>query len=572
MADADEDLIPARTQSSSTNNINDDHDDLEDETQDFRFLAQLTKGSMSGHGQPQSSVPKRGTKDFEPNPTRAQASALDASRLAMHTALSAVRVHAKKNHVVGQYFADPSLWKWDSKETGCPGDSRGFGRPVVIYKVRSAHMKVMGQADRNNWVWLLPEEALYLLERGSLDVRWEDMEDQPGSADVQANTVLDPQDTMDSSENPAQAVSEIQPADHDRGEEERHDSPVDEDNVEDLGSTPAATINEPKVGELPMSLQGAYASFIGKDGLTLERYNVYAALKRAGYIVQRAPTWHHEVSDHAANGLSNTQTSSSLLGADSSSPETNTPPRIQPFSSAATFVRRLCAWMFQPQRGPSCPSFGPLVAPGLYRNYADIFRSLALVPFHDSTLTLTYNDNRETTVPDSTHSAHSEDSAIQDHDQSETSSSPYRISYNIWKPSTASRYRKTAPPPPDYRLCIIDARDPRTCSIPTLSQISHLLDSQSLDVSSKAHTHRLEARIKHGTRNVMLAVVDSGIVSYLRLSDAGFGREKLYEEKIARSSKGGRGRGGGAGGGRGRGGGAGRGGRSGGASATRGKS
>lgn len=545
--------------------MNDDHDDLEDETQDFRFLAQLTKGSMSGHGQTQSSVPKRGTKDFEPNPTRAQASALDASRLAMHTALSAVRVHAKKNHVVGQYFADPSLWKWDSKETGCAADSPGFGRPVVIYKVKSAHMKVMGQADRNNWVWLLPEEALYLLERGSLDVRWEDMEDQPDSADAQPNTVIDPQDTPESSENPAKDLSEVQPADHDREEEERHDGPGDEDNVEDQGSINAATINEPKVGELPMSLQGAYASFIGKDGLTLERYNVYAALKRAGYIVQRAPTWHHDVSGHAANGLSPTQTPSSPLPADSSPPEISQPPRIQPFSSAATFVRRLCAWMFQPQRGPSCPSFGPLVAPGLYRNYADIFRSLALVPFHDSTLTLTYNDNnQETTVANSTHSA-----------QSETSSSPYRISYNIWKPSTASRYRKTAPPPPDYRLCIIDARDPRTSSIPTLSQISHLLDSQSLDVSSKAHTHRLEARIKHGTRNVMLAVVDSGIVSYLRLSDAGFGREKLYEEKIARSSKGGRGRGGGAGAGRGRGrGGAGpgRGGHSGGASATRGKS
>ncbi|KIV93594.1 hypothetical protein PV10_04797 [Exophiala mesophila] len=546
MADADEDLIPTRPPSSSTN-IHDDQDDLEDETQDFRFLAQLTKGSSSAHGQSQSSVPKRGTKDFEPNPTRAQASALDASRLAMHTALSAVRVHAKKNHVVGQYFADERLWKWDAKdggsgsESGGGGDARGFARPVVIYKVKSAHMKVMGQADRNNWVWLLPEEALYLLERGSLDIRWEDVEEHRSevASGSQDNTVaIESHDAGERKKYETLTMSDSQLADHDQGEqeeEERHDDPEDEDNVHEQGpsqatTTTTTTTNEPTVGELPMSLQGAYASLIGKDGLTLERYIVYAALKRAGYIVQRAPTWHHDVSDdydHIANGHSTSQTPSSSL----QHPNSSSPSRIQPFFTATTLIRRLCAWLFRPQRGLSCPSLGPLVAPGLYRNYADIFRSLALVPFHDST---TQNENH--------HSSSSPSS----------SPSPYRISYNIWKPNTASTYRKTAPPPPDYRLCIIDARDPYTCTIPTLSEISHLLDSQALDVSSKTKTPRLEARIKHGTRNVMLAVVDSGIVSYLRLSDAGFGREKLYEEKVARSSKGGGGRGGG-GKGRGRG-------------------
>ncbi|RVX74207.1 hypothetical protein B0A52_02039 [Exophiala mesophila] len=536
MADADEDLIPTRPQSSSTN-IHDDHDDLEDETQDFRFLAQLTKGSSSAHGQSQSSVPKRGTKDFEPNPTRAQASALDASRLAMHTALSALRVHAKKNHVVGQYFADERSWKWDAKEGGTGssgGDARGFARPVVIYKVKSAHMKVMGQADRNNWVWLLPEEALYLLERGSLDIRWEDVEEhQSEVAGGQDNTVaIESHDAGERKEYETQTVSDSQLADHDQGEQEE----VHEQGPSQATTTTTITItNEPTVGELPMSLQGAYASLIGKDGLTLERYIVYAALKRAGYIVQRASTWHHDVSDdydHIANGPSTSQTPSSSLQHPNSSPS----HQIQPFFTATTLIRRLCAWLFRPQRGLSCPSLGPLVAPGLYRNYADIFRSLALVPFHDST---TQNQNH--------YSSSSSPPAS-------SSPSPYRISYNIWKPNTASTYRKTAPPPPDYRLCIIDARDPRTCTIPTLSEISHLLDSQALDVSSKSKTPRLEARIKHGTRNVMLAVVDSGIVSYLRLSDAGFGREKLYEEKVARSSKGGGGRGGGGrGGGRGRG-------------------
>lgn len=64
-------------------------------------------------------------------------------------------------------------------------------------------------------------------------------------------------------------------------------------------------------------------------------------------------------------------------------------------------------------------------------------------------------------------------------------------------------------------------------------------------------------RLKHGYKNVILAVVDEGIVSYVRVADAGFVREKLYER--VESGRGGKG--GGRGGGRGRGRGRGRGGR-----------
>lgn len=79
-------------------------------------------------------------------------------------------------------------------------------------------------------LWLLPEEILYLLERGTVDVRW----------------------------------------------------PAAEDDEDGLG--------------VPMSLQGAYAAFIGMEhdaggALTFERYSVYAGLKRTGYTVHRAPTW-----------------------------------------------------------------------------------------------------------------------------------------------------------------------------------------------------------------------------------------------------------------------------------------
>ncbi|KAJ5431460.1 hypothetical protein N7445_009192 [Penicillium cf. griseofulvum] len=38
-------------------------------------------------------------------------------------------------------------------------------------------------------------------------------------------------------------------------------------------------------------------------------------------------------------------------------------------------------------------------------------------------------------------------------------------------------------------------------------------------------------RLRHGYRNVVLAVVDQGVVSYLRIADSAFGKEKLYENK-----------------------------------------
>ena len=454
MADADEDVIPKNSTS--------EHDDLEDETQDFRFLSQLTSSSRNG----QAIIPKRGTKDFEPNPTRSQASTLDASRLAMHTALSAVRIHAAKNHVVGQYLPNEEDWRWDDDGSGVR-----HGRCMVVYRFTSVHAKIMGQAYSNNWFWFLPEEALYLLERGGLDIRWPDVSGETEMAGDKGDYKLI-------------ANGEGDAATHSK--------------------------REPRVGELPMSLQGAYASFIGKDGLTLERYSVYAGLKRAGYIVQRAPTW-HDTDPPQANGHGHPEVppSTSLLPT-IGLPSITSQPRSH-ISSVASLIHRLVSYLFRPPRGESCPSFGPLVAPGLYRNYGDIFRALALTRYHDAT-----------TIPPPA--------------ERKTPQAPYRIHFHIWKPSAVANYKKTSPLPPDYRICVIDART--TPSMPSLSQIGPLLDSQPEDSLSRDKAGRLETRIKHGKRNVLLAVVDSGVSSYLRLSDACFGAEKLFEEKFRSGGKG----------------------------------
>ncbi|KIW33832.1 uncharacterized protein PV07_00651 [Cladophialophora immunda] len=478
MADADEDVIPPTSVSGP--------DDLEDETQDFRFLSQLTSSSKTG----QAIVPKRGTKDFEPNPTRSQASALDASRLAMHTALSAVRIQTGKNHVVGQYLPNEDDWRWDGD-----GSEGRHGRCVVVYKFKSPHLKVMGQADRNNWVWLLPEEALFLLERGNLDIRWPDVKTEDGDG------------TPSGSEDRAYSI----PASEEDPDAQEPRTLEPEKEV-DVATNPSV---EPSLGELPMSLQGAYASFIGKDGLTLERYTVYSGLKRAGYIVQRAPTWNDtdlpQANGHGHHGLS------PLISP--LAPSTPASGRSQSPGTVASLVHKLVSWLFQPHQGSYCSSLGPLVAPGLYRNYADIFRALALIPYHE---------------PSSANTTELSDSVSSPRPRAPQA--PYRIHFHVWKPNVSATYKKTSPPPEDYRICVVDARS--TPSIPSLSEIGPLLDSQPEDSLSKAQAGRLEARLKHGRRNVLLAVVDMGVVSYLRLSDACFGADKLYEEKTKAGTKG----------------------------------
>ncbi|KAK5060096.1 hypothetical protein LTR84_009980 [Exophiala bonariae] len=480
MADADEDVIPSTSQPEA--------DDLEDETQDFRFLAQLTAAASGGGAA--AIVPKRGTKDFEPNPTRSQASALDASRLAMHTALSAPRTHAEKNHIVGQYLPDPNRWRWEDD-----GAVRRTGRCVVVYKFKSTYAKTMGQADRNNWVWFLPEEALFLLERGSLDVRWPKVDEN-----------------MTNSASQEEAQTAIQDGDGSRGP----DSPEEK--------------NDPEVGELPMSLQGAYAGFIGKDGLTLERFNVYAGLRRSGYIVQRASTWYDDYLPEA-NGHVSTAASTQIDQSTISAPSPRPHPSLTSSNNAAGLIHRICSWLFKPQRGESCPSIGPLVAPGLYRSYTDIFRALSLIPFHNPKLT---HDTTSNDLPSAT------DQQTPSPHPSQTPRPPYRIHFHAWKPNTT--YKKSVPPPPDYRICVLDAR---TTSMPNLMQIGDLLDSMPDDFVTQDKVGRLEARIKHGKRNVILAVVDVGIVSYLRLSDACFGADKLFEQKFGLRAKGkGHGRGG----------------------------
>ena len=179
------------------------------------------------------------------------------------------------------------------------------------------------------------------------------------------------------------------------------------------------------------------------------------------------------------------------------------------------------------------PAAGPLVANGLYRSYSDVYRRLSIIPFHDPTVPTA----REAQGVDeiSSDSKHEEETR------------PLRPCFYVWKPNTA--FKKSAPGPPDFRIAVLNARED---SFPSLEQLDGLLQSVPYDCPP-SYMGQPGPRLKHGYRNVIIAVVDQGVVSFMRFADAGFGTEKLYERASRAGSK--RGGGGGRGRGRGRGGG-----------------
>ncbi|KAK7511649.1 tRNA splicing endonuclease-like protein subunit, partial [Phyllosticta citriasiana] len=373
MSDIDEEDVPQNS------NQNAEQIDLSDETQDFRFLSSfITENGASG-------LPKRGEKDFEPHSTSLQASALEASRLAMHAAISTTRIHNPKNHVLATYD---------------PASNMTFVESIKGQAFRTVGKYVDGKMA------LFPEEMLYLLERGSLDVRW----------------------------------------------------PPTEDEAEGL----------------PMSLQGAYATCLGMEeafggNLSMERYVVYAGLKRAGYIVTRAESW---------NGTK-------LLDGDG---------EAQQYSVLSLF-RSFWGRIFG-ARSSTISSLGPLVSPGLYRNIGDVYRLLDVIPFHDPRAAAEFSPK-------------------------ESSDDPFHIAYLVYKPSPG--WKKSSPGLPDFRVSVINARE---TTVPALHQLNDLLACTPYQpLPNQGHVYQ---RVKHGYRNVIIAVVDQGIVSYIRVADAGFGHQKLY--------------------------------------------
>lgn len=419
-------------------------EDAEEDAPDYKlFLSMFDKAGVS------SKAVRKGEKDFESHGTRAQDGMLEASRKVMEDVLGYTRIHREESWVRGWCFPD---W-WEEAEE--PADHEGIwlqDRVVMMEHERGGWQKdigrsIPGKVDRAGAgkLWLLPEEAIYLVERGTVDLWW-----------------------------PNQPL---------------------EDTLADVAKTP----DDFDAG-LPLSLEAAYSLFIGNDDgergkISLPKYQVFSHLKRAGMHVLRAPT-HPQL-----------------------------PPATNPASSS------LWQWLFslvRPGQQKLANPSGPLVQPGLYRAYRPIYQQLAILPRHKP---------------------------LPNPPAPQPPTDPYRVFWHVWK-SGGQPFSKKSPPPPDFRIAVVEADN---SFIPTLEEIEALLESTPYDPPNEAWKGpgRMYQRLKHGYRNVLVAVVDRGLVNFMRFGEGAFGEEQLFPRfDNAGGPRGGKkgGRGGGRGRGRGRGG------------------
>ena len=175
----------------------------------------------------------------------------------------------------------------------------------------------------------------------------------------------------------------------------------------------------------PMSAQRAFDETLGKDGLTVEKYMVYAQLKRLGYIVQRPK------SEHVQNKLK----SKGLL-------QIFTSFIYRTFTFITRSISSLFSFRFQTLLNSRSNLFKS------HETYDSIFNSLRLVKtgFEDEEDEDKYKLNEK--------EAHEFD-----------------VTWHVWKPT--AKFKKTAPPPPDFRVVVVNSFE---SALPKIEQFSKIFD------------------------------------------------------------------------------------------------
>ncbi|KIK55364.1 hypothetical protein GYMLUDRAFT_205657 [Collybiopsis luxurians FD-317 M1] len=315
-------------------------------------------------------IPKRGDKEFEPSKhggSGLQQHILNRSRNAMFEALRATRTISNKSVSYGTWH--PSLSRVSVTI------SRGSAMNSIGHAVPREIAMPNGIIKTQKRLELLPEEAIYLIERGSL-ICWKE------------STITEyPNDGT----------------------------------FEDVSGS-------------PMTVQQAYTEMIGREDLTMDRYQVYTYLKRLGYTVTRSkpPSVFYPVAAPY-------------------------PPSISTQLSSTSFMKRLASlfssWiskLFSPIFSHVFDWWRPLkISPWLRRekNYNFIFRSLRLIPSgHKVPIYLPPDTN--------------------------SPPSPYEPFFNLYKPPTP--FKKSAPPPPDYQIVVVNAR---TTPMPSLRELTAIYDN-----------------------------------------------------------------------------------------------
>ncbi|KZT09154.1 uncharacterized protein LAESUDRAFT_722880 [Laetiporus sulphureus 93-53] len=190
-----------------------------------------------------------------------------------------------------------------------------------------------------------------------------------------------------------------------------------------LASTPGLE----DVEGIPMTVEQAFAEMIGKEGLTLEEYQVFAYLKRLGYVVTRAK------------------------------PPNADYPVPPPFDMRTNRSRSIFAVIY------GLFSFAWQRFSRVFMHRGKWWRPLLFSRwFH-------HNMDAASTLKSSRFLSKGHEASLHIRSATENVPSPYEIFFNLYKPSTP--FKKTAPPQPDFSVVVVNAR---TTPMPSLTELTDL--------------------------------------------------------------------------------------------------
>ncbi|KAK0564396.1 tRNA-splicing endonuclease subunit sen54 [Tilletia horrida] len=417
------------------------------------FSVASTEKSKFGPGQ--GIIPKRGEKDFEPTGFRGQRNALEDSRAAMFAAIGSER-HPSKSLSVATW--DPIL------QRAIVHSSKGIlFQTMGLTNRLPQHDEPPAKIDANGVHWprivsrieLTPEETLFLLERGALDCR-----------------VRLPRHTPEA----------------ERQRKGEYTLAEDEDE--------------------PLDVQRAYSLLLGADGCTKEAYGVYAYLRRLGYVVHRASV----IDQIRARAAEKAKADREAGGAEADDEEVQTegivadpdrplrlvtiwdillyvPRRLFQLGGDAirwmgSWTRAIAAWLARIvgrvvgglsasasffsrstglgssglKRGPSAPGGLLGIGGSTFADFDSAFSKLQIVP-----------SGHDLPLPSAPSSTAARDEVAPSLSR-QPAPPPFDIFFYAWRPAT--QFRKTYPPPAEFRIAICDARRQRM--IPSMMQFASL--------------------------------------------------------------------------------------------------
>ncbi|KAF0551987.1 tRNA-splicing endonuclease subunit Sen54 [Gigaspora margarita] len=335
-----------------------------DQEGDFDILTFATKERKSGVG----GILKRGVKDFEPDGSNRQNELLTESLNTLQDFLQEERSGSSRQICKATWHPAPI-------------------NKAHITTIHGNHFHNMGHTIKGE-IWLYPEEALLLMERGALVIDYDDV---------------------------------------------------------------------------PMSIQHAYTMLI-REWLTLEKYQVYAYLKRIGYTVIR-PLPQDSLQ-------TSTSPQEKLQGTIINPLSSYTALLLSRITFISTSFSRLISnfFKFLPRSDLHEEEINSIVTSESCDTYEQVFTKLQIIQRYNIDLP-TYNGQE----------------------------SPYNIDFHVYKPSDSNKYKKKNPGVPFFRVVVACAESSQP---PVLSMFENLF--------------------KDGNSSVLFAVVDGANISFLEFKDMNF--------------------------------------------------